>query len=162
MVKNTKIKRPKIKILYDSREQTPFTFKDYEWIESTKETLDFGDYTMVGHDLYRDDHSVIVERKANAQELVNNIGTNWERFLREMENVTKYRHKMILVCGPNNIEFLYRQGFTKISPNFFYKQLAILQTEYNVPTIFMQDYDHAESYIVRYFGQIQNLLLKDE
>lgn len=146
------------KILFDSREQNPFLFKEYDYIRPVRETLEVGDYTLVGHDMPGDDQSVIVERKADTKELLTNIGQKWERFLNEMKGIREYKNRMILVCGPNNIEFLYRQGLTQVHPNFFYKQLAILQIEYGVPVIFMPDRIHAESYMVRYFNHIIRLM----
>jgi len=148
----------KIKVLYDSREQNPFLFNGYDYIVTSKETIPYGDYTLVGHEFPQDDHSVIIERKANTQELVTNIGQKWEQFVAEMEQVSRFKHKMILVCGPNNIDFLYRQGLTKIHPNYFFKQLAVLDIEYGVSTIFMPNREMAESYLVRYFNHIVRLM----
>lgn len=146
----------------DTKEQQPLNFHSFDFIETCHDHLPAGDYTIVGHDMVTDDHSVIIERKKNVQELVNNIGAEWDRFISEAEILKQYKHKSIIVCGPNNIDYLYSRGFTKISPGFFYKQLSILQIEYGLPTIFAGDRESAEHYMVRYFNHIVRLHKQDE
>lgn len=143
-----------MKILIDSREQSPFRWIDYENLTTVREKLDFGDYSLVSHDMPGDDESVIIERKQHCQELLSNIGMYWDRFKRELEGLAKYKHKFIIVCGPSNFDYLYNKGFTKISPNFAYKQLAFIYTEYGIPTLFFSKAEDAENFIYRLFIEL--------
>lgn len=120
----------------------------------TKDKLDAGDYTIVGHDRPSDDDSIIIERKKTCSELIGNLGTHWERFTREAELLTEYKHKCIIVCCPDNFETLYHQGLTALSPNYIYSRIALLYLKYQIPTIFMPSTDAAENYIFRLFHKI--------
>lgn len=138
--------------MIDTREQSPLNFNSYEYCTSCRDTLDCGDYTIAGYDRPKDDHSVIIERKANSMELVGNLGVNWERFQRECELLAQYRHKMILVQSPENFQYLYDKKYTKLSPSYIYKQLSILHMEYNIPTIFLSSRESATNFTIRYFN----------
>ena len=148
-----------LKIIVDTREQNPLTWenelKPYD-VVLTRDKLDFGDYSLVGHDQPSDDDSIVIERKKNCQELVGNLGTNWDRFKDEMAGLKAYKHKSIIVCGPNNFAHLYNQGFTKLHPNFIYKRLADLFIYYNISTVFLNTREDAENYIYRLFNEIAN------
>lgn len=147
-----------LKIISDTREQYPFEFKEYDNIRIYNDTLDFGDYTLVGHEFPHDDESIIIERKAHCKELLNNLGTNWNRFEREAEELQKYKHKCIIVCGPENFNMLYRQNLTQINPDFAYRQLSILHTKYQLPTLFFENRENAENYVYRMFKRIKELV----
>lgn len=149
MKQNTK-KNP-IRILRDTREQTPFEWDGYEDITITSETLEAGDYTIVGHDMPGDDSSIIVERKKNCNELIGNVGANWDRFLREAELLAQYKTKLIIVCGPCNFDYLYDNKLTKLHPNFVFKQLAHLQINYGISTLYFPNKEQAENYVFRLF-----------
>lgn len=148
-----------IKILYDTREQNPLTWKNelkpYE-VTLARETFECGDYTIVGHDMPGDDNSVIIERKKNSLELVGNLGTNWDRFCNELELMSKYKYKQIVVCGPDNFSFLYSRGYTKLSPSFVYKQLVHIFIYFNISTIFLNSREEAENYLYRMFVHLSN------
>lgn len=148
-----------VRLMVDTREQQPLTFEDFEDIVIWRDTLDVGDYTISGHDRPADDHSVIIERKANCKELVTNLGAEWDRFKREAEILSNYKIKQIVVCGPDNFGFLYDKKYTKLHPNFIYRQLGILLLDYGISTIFLPDRKAAESYIFRLF---YNILKKTE
>lgn len=144
----------KLNLIIDTREKSPFTFSSYEHVHTYTDTLDAGDYTICGHDNPNDDHSVIIERKKDSQELVRNLCANWDVFEREMEILTKYKNKMIIVCGPNNFNHLYDMGFTKVHPNYFNRQLAILQADYQIPVCFFPDKLKAEDFVFRLFYRL--------
>jgi ERCC4-type nuclease len=153
------MKRKIPRILIDTREQDGFLFDGYE-AQCTSEKLDAGDYTIVGHDMANDDNSIIIERKKNCNELIGNVGTNWERFLREAEQLTKYKTKLIVVTAPCNFEFLYNNQLTRLHPNFVYKQLSYLQINFGISTLFFPTKEVAENYVFRLF--IETLRLTEE
>lgn len=142
--------------MVDTREQQPWTWERYENIVTQVETLPAGDYTIVGHDMPGDDYSIVIERKKDCRELLGNIGAGWEAFQNEMEIVAQYKNKLVLVCGPDNSDWLYGKGLTKISPNFFRKRMALLQINYQVPIVFMETREAAEDYAFRLFNEIYN------
>jgi ERCC4-type nuclease len=147
--------KKKINIIVDTRENDPLLFSLYdEEIKTHRDKLDAGDYTLFAHDMPGDDDSIIIERKANCQELVNNLGKKWEQFKAEAELLSKYKHKVILVCGPDNFNYLYDRGFTRLHPNFIYKQLNYLWINYGIQTLFLPDRDTAENYIFRSFVEV--------
>lgn len=116
----------------------------------------------MGHDQPNDDHSIIIERKKNCSELVTNLGAKWDNFVAEAEQLAQYKHRQIVVCGPNNFEYLIDRHFTKLSLNFIYKRLAILALDFGVPTFFCPDRPHAENYIYRLFKEVMIRMDQDE
>jgi len=142
-----------LKLIQDTREQDPLIFDGYP-VTVGIDTLPAGDYSLVGHDQFGDDFSVIIERKANCSELIGNLGTNWERFTRELEQLSKYKFASIVVCGDNNFHYLVERNFTKLSLNFIFSQIARIQLDYNIPIIFAGNRENATNYIYRLFNQI--------
>jgi hypothetical protein len=80
------------------------------------DTLECGDYTPIAFDMPNDDYSLIIERKLSARELIGNIGKNWERFQRELEKMSFYQNKFLVVCGPEE----YYQLYKKAGSQYFY------------------------------------------
>jgi ERCC4-type nuclease len=144
----------KLHILIDTREQNPLTWSTYQGISTALETLPCGDYTITGHDLPSDDNSIIVERKKDCKEFARNIGADWDRFKNELELMREYKNKMIIICTPNNFDELYQIGFTKLHPNFVAKQLAVIQTHYQIPVLFMNNRSDVENLMFRMFYEI--------
>ena len=149
--------KKKIKIISDTAEKKPWEFKNYDIIEVSKDSLYAGDYTMAGHDISHHDNSVIIERKKNCLELVTNIGSEWARFEREAEELQKFKFKQIVVCGPNNFDYLVKKGITKLNINFIYRQISLLYVKYGISTIFFNTHEEAENYVFRLFYQIHNM-----
>lgn len=143
----------KIHIIRDTKEKKPLLFNQYD-VTVGSDALKAGDYTMSGFDMPGDDNSVIVERKKDCMELCGNLGVGWEAFCNEAELLTRYNHRCIVVCGPYNFPYLYEKKYTKMSPSFIMKRLAILQLKYGLFTIFLQDRDTAEEYIFRLFNEV--------
>lgn len=148
----------KISIIYDTREQKPLTFERFlenNNLELIKDTLSCGDYTLGGFDIpCQIDDSIIIERKKDCQELIGNLGTNWERFKNELEQMSKFKHKFILVCGDQNFQWLYDKKYTKLSPAFIFRQLAQIQINYGISIIFLGNRESVEEYIFRIFKRI--------
>lgn len=153
--------KPKVKLLYDTREQQPLVFCNYDYFIPTRETLVCGDYTIVGHDMPKDDNSIIIERKKDCMELCGNIGTNWETFQKECEKLARYKYKQIIVCSSNNFEFLTSRSLTKLNLGFIYKQLSYIFIEYGISTIFFENRNDAENYIARLFWNIYKKTLNE-
>ncbi len=86
-------KKIKPKLLIDTREKTPFNFdgdSDFSAIEYCK--IDAGDYTIDGLQ-----GVVAVERKASADELLNNFLENKQRIYAEFARMDGYKLKVIVI-----------------------------------------------------------------
>ena len=143
-----------MKIIIDTREQVPLTFAKFEDVKTCRDKLEAGDYSISAYDMPGDDASVIIERKKDTSELVVNMVANWERFTKELEILSKYKYKQILVCAPDNIEYLYDRRLTLVHPNYFYSKLAKVYLDYGVSTMFFENRNGVEQYIYRLFNRI--------
>lgn len=84
---------PKPVICVDTREQQPYDFRRFgNWIEGVERaTLDTGDYAIAGmEDVAR------IERKT-LKDVVMSLTAERKRFLREMERMEAYPHRMLLI-----------------------------------------------------------------
>lgn len=154
MMSCTKNESP-IRIIRDSREQQPLTFSEYNVVISP-DKLDAGDYTMAAFDMAGDDYSVIIERKKDCRELATNLVTDegWRRFLAEAEILAKYKIRQIIVCGPNNFDFLISRKYLNTNISFIYSKIAYLKVCYGVDVLFLNTREEAENYIYRLFRRI--------
>jgi len=115
-----------MKIIQDSREQTPWTFP--EWVTVQIQKLDAGDYALI------DDPNFSIERKS-CSDFLGTISTGWNRFCREIERMKLYVAKLVIVEG-DIISFYYteldgeiispnHQNY-RLSPKFITKRIAQL------------------------------------
>lgn len=144
--------------MVDNREQEPL-FLNNIWykdkVELLFDTIDYGDYTLVCHDMPKDDHSVIVERKKSCMELCTNLGTKWDQFRVVLEGMKQYAHRCILVSDVYCFDDLYNKGYTKMHPNFIIKQLISIQLDYEVPIYFLKNKMQMENYMYKLFSEIK-------
>jgi hypothetical protein len=76
----------------DSREQTPLVFTRLQSIEGA--TLPEGDYRIAGVTDF------VIERKGSLGELASNcVGSNRDRFERELRRLLPYKFKRLLIVG---------------------------------------------------------------
>lgn len=139
--------KKKINLIVDTREQQPLLFEDYPDIVVMRDKLECGDYAPVAFDMPNDDYSLIIERKLGAIEVLTSIGSNWIRFERELEQLSKYKNKFLIICGPEEYYDLYRKKFTKIHPNFVRKRFYEIRLKYGVHIIHFMNRKKAEEFI---------------
>lgn len=144
----------KITILRDTREQNPWLFEDCDCVETVMCTIPKGDYSLQGFDDPSHPNSVIVERKSSSQELIGNIGKGWDRFKRELEILSRFEYKMIVVERAANFNWLVEKKFTSLHTNFIYKRIAEIYADYNVPIYFLESRDDAQNFVYRVFKRI--------
>jgi ERCC4-type nuclease len=90
MVRKTKTKP---KIIIDTREKTPWCFDGDEAFEEViVRKLDAGDYSLDGLE-----EIVTIERKASADEMLNNFMKNKERIYAEIDRMKDYPYKFIII-----------------------------------------------------------------
>jgi len=86
-------KKTKPKLIIDTREKTPWDFDgDDAFEEVVYRKLDAGDYSLEGLE-----EVVSIERKASADELLNNFFTNPDRFYAEMDRMDHYLFKFVII-----------------------------------------------------------------
>lgn len=143
-------------IIVDTREQIPWTFINCPTnmsVVSISTKLDAGDYQLK-------DHEVFIERKKTLIEFLGNIGSNWERFRKELSLLSNKRIAQIVIEDDlSKAEQLYssNKGYGKyfnLSPNFILKRVAEIKSEFNVDTIFMSNRFYAERYVLNLFRGI--------
>ena len=85
-----------MKIVIDSREQTPFDFSPFPDVEVAVGTLQAGDYSLYGFAA-----EIAVERKS-IDDLIGCLTHDRERFKRELDRLRGYSSAMIVVEAPFN------------------------------------------------------------
>lgn len=98
-------------VIVDTREQRPWNFEAEEKksghksriVGSQVDTLDCGDYTLLNYE-----HCLRIERKMGFGELLGNMTpiAHKERFEREMEKLSQYKYKYIVIEGNINNDLL--------------------------------------------------------
>lgn len=150
-------------IVADTKEKQPLEWLNYADVQVTPQALKYGDYTLRGFDTPDKPGSIIIERKQNANELVGNLGMKWDNFELEMQRMSPFATKLVVVGSPCNFEWLYEKKFIKVTPQFLYSRMAHIQLNYGVSIMFMSNRDQLEHYLYRLF--VQNIRMfgtKDE
>ena len=80
-------------LVVDTRERIPFDYEGDEEFEAIVHTkLDAGDYSLKGLE-----HLIVIERKANADELFNNFTQNKDRIYAEFERLRGHKIKIMMI-----------------------------------------------------------------
>jgi ERCC4-type nuclease len=114
------------RLIIDSREQTPFQFTQ---LVSAKGTLQSGDYSIQGLE-----HLFAVERKS-LDDLAGSIGTERERFERELHRLRGFRFKRLLIIGSEDAIVNHRYR-SQITPKAVLHSLYAIEARYDIPVIF--------------------------
>jgi len=148
-----------IVLLIDTREKVYSHIKI--WLKSNKidfevQGLNFGDYSFyipknIKLDILDDirfDSEIVMERKANAEEISGNLTNGRDRFKREFERGNGKIRLLIEDSSYANIsEGKYS---TKLNPKSFIGSLHSIQEEYDVPFFFTSK-EHSGEYIYNTF-----------
>ena len=129
-------------LIVDTREKIAFDYEgDDEFAAVVHRKLDAGDYSIEGIE-----HLIVIERKANADELYNNFTQNKDRIYAEFERLRSHKVKIIMIeqscediCNPHNY-YVNKKGLNKGSINMpvavVAANLNTLIIEYGVQVIF--------------------------
>lgn len=133
-----------ITIVQDSREQTPLSFHNFRGIETVRQGLKTGDYSVLGHE-----SEICFERKS-VQDLVGTLIGGHERFLREMERMRDFKAKYILVEHSPEILYTYcaKHGWG-YKFNTIIQSLLAYACHYQVRVRFCKDREDMANYIVK-------------
>ena len=134
---------PKLPTLVcDTREKHAFDFEgDEDFAGIIHEKLDAGDYSLKGFE-----HVVVIERKANADELYNNFTQNKARIFAEFERLRDHKIKVMVIeqscediMNPLNY-YINKKGLNtkdiRMPAAVVVTNLNILIVEYGVQVIF--------------------------
>lgn len=137
-----------VSVVVDTREKNAWTFdcKLPSGMFVKKifiDTLEAGDYTIVGYDLPDDEFGVIVERKASLEEFLRNIGKNWDTFQKELVKLSGFRTAVIIIEDDLGNVFQrykcrtgkYGKAFN-LPPDFLIKRIGEIQSLYGVSVFF--------------------------
>lgn len=133
-----------ITLVQDSREQTPLSFHKFRGIETIRQGLKTGDYSVQGYE-----SEICFERKS-VQDLVGTLIGGHERFLREMERMRDFKAKYILIEHSPEILYTYC-----VKHGWGYKFNTIIQSllayacHYQVRIRFCKDREDMANYIVK-------------
>lgn len=151
-------------IVVDTREQQPWTFKEYT-VANRK--LDAGDYSIEGlEDVFS------IERKKTVGEIANNIVES--RFKDAIARLAEHKYAFLLLefdiedvlrypIGSNLPRKLWNK--VKIKPAFIMKHVLDWQIKHNINVIFCGDSDNAEevaTYICKKINYLENIKNKKE
>ena len=130
--------RPGFTILIDSREQTPWSFPDYD-IEIT--SLSSGDYSIKGFEDF-----IAIERKT-LPDFIACCGRERERFKRELSRLRGYWVKAVVIEG--SMEQIIANDYrSKINPASVIGAVASWTVRYNIPFIFAGNTDNAQRFAI--------------
>lgn len=87
------MKAPDYYVVKDTREQQGYTFSPFgSCVGMVEDKLDTGDYTILGLE-----DKVCIERKASPEELALNLGKDKARFMAEIERMSSFPHKFLIL-----------------------------------------------------------------
>jgi hypothetical protein len=142
-----------MQIIRDTREKNGWEFPFYEDVEIQSRKLDCGDYTT---ELL--ENFVVIERKATATEIANNLGkqTAKARFYREFDRMQDLRRAYIVCEFPESsvYEFPRNSGMSeaklakvRMNGNYLRKLIGQIEQDYNnIEVVFCNDKEEAERF----------------
>ena len=127
---------PPLRVIVDSREQAPFTFSGYPAVVEVA-TLASGDYSLAGFE-----SRIAIERKS-LPDLVACLGTERERFTRELVRLRGYDAAAVVVESPC---FVLRSGryLGGMNPASAWQSTIALSMRFRIPFFWGQDRTDAE------------------
>jgi ERCC4-type nuclease len=137
-----------MKIIIDTREQTPWTFP--EGIQTETGTLATGDYSLKGLQ-----EICTIERKSLSDLVGCMTGDNRERFKKELLRLKSYRCRAVIIEGSLH-DIMIRRYLSRIEPEAVIGSMASWQTKYETPFIMAGDAEGAARYCLAIFRTFHN------
>lgn len=128
-----------MKIITDTREQTPYTFRRYP-VEVIPGTLTAGDYSVPG---FTDE--VAVERK-ELSDLLGCLTHDRERFVRELERLRGYQSAALLIEAPLAMIQAGRYR-SRMKPENAVQSIISIMQRYRMPVFFAPDRTAGEAFV---------------
>lgn len=147
-------------ILVDTKEKVNnhlIEYFDKQNIKHKTKALDYGDYSFmipkdeslsIPRDLYFD-NKIMVERKANLEEISTNLTKERDRFEKELTLAPK--EKIILIENANYSDVVLGNYNTQYNKKSFWASIHSFWHKYNIPIVFMPDNKFSGIFIWGYF-----------
>lgn len=147
-------------ILVDTREKVNSHLIDYfnkQKIKYKTKALDYGDYSFmipkdetlsIPRDLYFD-KKIVVERKANLEEISGNFTKERDRFEKELTLAPK--EKVLLIENANYSDIVLGNYNTQYNKKSFWASIHSFWHKYETPIMFMPDNKFSGIFIWGYF-----------
>jgi ERCC4-type nuclease len=119
-----------LRIVVDTREQSPYTFSACPDVEVIRATLETSDYSLLGWE-----DQIGIERKGSLDELCNCFTQDRRRFEREMQSMKFFERAAVIIedSFPNAMAGRYR---SKLTSNALIESICAFQIRYNVAFCF--------------------------
>lgn len=145
--KELKDKLKGLTVVCDSREQVNghvTAWLDKNGISHQSRALETGDYTAM-LDGYTFEDEVVIERKANLDEIAGNFTTGRERFEREMIRAKAGGIKVFLIVENATWTDIFLHNYrSRLEPKSLFASLMSWQAEYNLTVIFCKPSETAK------------------
>jgi ERCC4-type nuclease len=127
-----------LRIIYDSREQHPFDFSDYD-CRAALGALSSGDYSLAGFE-----SQVAVERKSLG-DLIGCLTSGRERFTRELERLRGYDSCAVVVEASWH-DLASGNYRSKLNPDSAVQSVISIMERFRMPFFFAGDRRQAEAF----------------
>lgn len=156
-------------VLVDTREKVNdhiTKYFDKKGIKYKRKALEYGDYSFmipkntelsIPRDLYFV-KKIVVERKANLEEISNNFTKGRDRFEKELCLAPK--EKIVLIENASYSDLVHGNYDTKYDKKSFWAGIHSFWFKYNVPFVFMPDNKDSGLFIRGYFEYYLKNLFK--
>lgn len=155
-----------MKVIQDTREKYPWTFKFYDDIELERRKLDTGDYSIEGFE-----DQICLERKRTTGEISLNLGQKSKQFEEELKRMASFRFAFI-ICEftiDNVYEFPVNSGipernwkYLRMSPKFIASRLNQWSETYGVEVIYCGNTSNAEDTAVSILRESYNVIQSEK
>ncbi len=138
-----------MKIIVDTREQTPFTFQGYPEVEVIAGSLSAGDYSLAGLETI-----VAIERKS-LPDLVQCLGRERERFERELERLRGYEAASVVVESPL-ADLVAGNCRSALNPKAAYESVVAFMARHRISFYFATNRRGAERFTYSFLRHFKN------
>ena len=147
-----------MKIIQDTREQTPLDFCDPLVTETLVEKLDVGDYRAEYKNGFRP--NAVFERKS-ISDLFGTLGAGYPRFKRAVQRGMDSDTRVILIVEGTISDVILGDAYSTIDGNAIIKTMFSLWVRYDVFPVFCMNRLEMSKYIVGYYAAIGRKAMND-
>jgi ERCC4-type nuclease len=141
---------PKPTVLIDTRERLPYQLNYPNWLAGTASTaLKTGDYSIAGYE-----DRISLERKT-LQDMVGSLMQGRERFLREMDRLSLFRHKCVLIeatRGQVKTPYHFAEQ-VQAHPNGIIGSLDAIATKYGIQIVYGDNRELSEEFAASWLSK---------
>ncbi len=145
----TQLKTPRLVILVDTREQSPFDFSRFEgWFAGIeKRPLKVGDYSVAGLE-----DVCAVERK-DLSDLIHSLTAERSVFVNRLRLMSRYPHRLLVITAAlSQVKSSYPHGGA--NPNHITQSLIAVLAGLQVPFLCVDTHELGEELVASYLYQI--------